>query len=655
MTKIQRITFIFALLISLLCTLSVHCAKCAQNTLNNDPVRVGILLHSPPLSFATLHSDGKIERNGLALELAQALNAKMGRSTIFYTGSHSQLDRMLALGAVDYIIVPKDGEEDTGTHFSLTTGLAMHRRLIVRSEKYNITSIESLKNNSLAILKKDIITNPISPYTKIITVDTYQTALQLLANGQVDAFLAPSCEEAIQLAVRDIRADITTAGPILDRNPIIICFLEPHTPLQIHVANALASLENEHFMEKLRRRWLESFLYQEVSFWEQHKREISITILTLFSLAFICVFVVIFMRNRIRQITEKLRISEQLYKDLFNNSPYIALVIDIEGFVYLYNTSARILKGLHDGNIKESIYSYFKLSENINILKKLLLDAAHNGHSECEMPLPMYNDINTRLFEIKAFAMPHYDENSIKICCLAIDVTNRIEMVKSERLAVIGKLAAGVAHEINNPLGIIRANAEMLKDMVEDEAIQLPLNAIQRNVDRASNITKRLMSLAVPKSTAYEKINLSDIFTECMDFLRMPLKHVQVNATKLPNNLPVYVDKLRIEQVIINLILNAVESMNNQGTLTVCGDMAQDTVRLIIHDTGRGIAKGKIGWIFDMFHTTATDGNGFGLGLFVCRYIVENHNGFLYAESEEGHGATFILELPSADSQLNLQ
>ena len=206
-----------------------------------------------------------------------------------------------------------------------------------------------------------------------------------------------------------------------------------------------------------------------------------------------------------------------------------------------------------------------------------------------------------------------------------------------------------MAHEINNPLGIIMANTDVALEETQDPALRSRLEAIQRNVERAAATTRRLLNIAMPQSINQEPQNLADILRESIAFLRPRMKNVTLDTDGLADELPLRGDRILLEQLFINLLLNALESMDNKGKLVIVGERRERDGKPVLHievqDSGHGIAPENLNRIFDPFFTTRGSG-GFGLGLFISRRIVEAHKGTLRAESEAGRGASMITEFP---------
>jgi CheY-like chemotaxis protein len=222
----------------------------------------------------------------------------------------------------------------------------------------------------------------------------------------------------------------------------------------------------------------------------------------------------------------------------------------------------------------------------------------------------------------------------------------------TSRLASVGEMAAGVAHEINNPLTGITGYAQLLMDREDvPPDIRQDLKAINEGAQRVAGIVQRL--LAFSRQTKPER-KLVDINELVESTLVLRAYHLRVNnievITKLaPDLLETVVDPGQIQQVLLNLIVNAETEMklaHGKGKLTITTKKTDNTIKICVKDNGPGIKPEAMDKIFDPFFTTREVGQGTGLGLSLCYGIVTEHNGKIYAESQPGKGATFIVELP---------
>ena len=227
----------------------------------------------------------------------------------------------------------------------------------------------------------------------------------------------------------------------------------------------------------------------------------------------------------------------------------------------------------------------------------------------------------------------------------------------SGRLASIGRLGAGVAHEINNPLAIINEKAGLMKDILlmspdshinKEKFIGL-IQAISDSVTRCKTITQRLLGFARRMDVRHEEIDLNDTIREVIEFLDKEILYRNIRLeTHLKENLPrIISDKGQLQQVFLNIINNAIDAVEDGGQIMISTELRNpDRIRVSIKDNGQGIAKEKIKHVFEPFYTTKEKGKGTGLGLSITYGIVDRLGGSIHVESEVNVGTTFHVELP---------
>jgi two-component system NtrC family sensor kinase len=227
-----------------------------------------------------------------------------------------------------------------------------------------------------------------------------------------------------------------------------------------------------------------------------------------------------------------------------------------------------------------------------------------------------------------------------------------LQLVSSEKMASLGKLAAGIAHEINNPLGgILIYSSLMIEDLPEADPKRGDLARIVQEASRCKDIVKSLLEFARQTEPKMEPTDINRAITDGLFFLEnQALFHNVHIVKKLDPFLPfIRGNASQLKQVLINIIVNAAEAMHGNGTLTITSYPSQDrkSVFLEFTDTGEGIAEENLTRIFDPFFTTKAVGKGTGLGLSTSYGIVESHGGKIRVRSKVGEGTTFTIELPT--------
>jgi PAS domain S-box-containing protein len=235
------------------------------------------------------------------------------------------------------------------------------------------------------------------------------------------------------------------------------------------------------------------------------------------------------------------------------------------------------------------------------------------------------------------------------------DVTARIrledQLQHAEKMASIGLLAAGVAHEVNTPLTGISSYTQMLKDQVKPEDLRFPLlDKIEKQTFRAAKIINNLLNFARSSTAEFELLDVNKVVLEVLSLLEHQLEKNRIRVVReLGESLaPVRGNENRLQQVFFNLILNARDAMPRGGWLTVKTHADGDAIVAEVSDTGHGISREDVKRIYDPFFTTKGGGRGTGLGLSVSYGIVQEHGGAIFVDSAPGKGTSFQVALPAA-------
>lgn len=225
-------------------------------------------------------------------------------------------------------------------------------------------------------------------------------------------------------------------------------------------------------------------------------------------------------------------------------------------------------------------------------------------------------------------------------------------LVESERLAALGRLAASIAHEVNNPLGIIKNYLTIISKSFESTPeAQKNVSIVHEEVDRIAKIVKQLLEFYRPALERQVELNVTEILTSTLDLISLKLESMGIEIVRqLDSNLYVNGSSNQLKQVFLNLILNARDVMPNGGRLTITAQKNGEFAHIIIRDTGAGISPDELPRIFEPFFTTKKE-SGTGLGLAVCHGIISSHNGIISAGNNSDGGAEFSIKLPLLRTQ----
>jgi hypothetical protein len=269
-----------------------------------------------------------------------------------------------------------------------------------------------------------------------------------------------------------------------------------------------------------------------------------------------------------------------------------------------------------------------------------------------------------RSFDLVASPMSQGVGEPNKVLLFMRDVTRekeyQVQFMQAEKMATVGVLAAGVAHEINNPLTSIlgfsdglkrrlprlesRVDPEVLEDMREY------IQTIREEGQRCQEIVQNLLTFSRPKNSPFGPVDLHRLVTDCLKIIHYRLKKCpQVNVGLDSNSVQptIYGDEAQLKQVVLNLLTNALDALSGSGRVHITIDQeGEDMVSLEVEDTGPGIDPKYLEKVFDPFFTTKPVGEGTGIGLSTCYNIVQAHSGRIYVCSEPGKGSSFRILLP---------
>jgi two-component system NtrC family sensor kinase len=231
--------------------------------------------------------------------------------------------------------------------------------------------------------------------------------------------------------------------------------------------------------------------------------------------------------------------------------------------------------------------------------------------------------------------------------------------IQSSKMAALGKMAAGIAHEINNPLAVIGEKAGWMKDLLGMEEVAKSenfqelsdaVNKIEYHVVRAKTVTHRLLGFARRMEPMAERVNINEILDESIEFLKNEARYrnIEIQANYAPDLPLTTTDQAQLQQVFLNIVNNAIDAIGKDGEITINTRPLKQNHRISIEisDNGPGIPKEVLQKIFDPFFTTKEVGKGTGLGLSISYSIIEKLGGKIMVASDEGQGTTFTIYLP---------
>jgi two-component system NtrC family sensor kinase len=367
-----------------------------------------------------------------------------------------------------------------------------------------------------------------------------------------------------------------------------------------------------------------------------------------------------------KRIENELREANEFFMNLIESSVDGIIAADMKGDIFIFNKGAEALTGYTAEEMIGKLHITKIYPEGVakDIMKKLRSPEYGGVGKFTPTQLNVVNKFEEEI-PIQLSAVLIYNGSSQEIASVGIftDLRPRLKMeqrlqethlqlVSSEKMASLGKLAAGIAHEINNPLGgILIYSSLMIEDLPEEDSKRGDLARIVQEAGRCKEIVKSLLEFARQTEPKMEPTDVNRAINDGLFFLvNQALFHNIRIVKNLDPFLPfVQGNASQLKQVFMNIIVNAAEAMHGNGTLTITTYPAPDRRRVSVEftDTGEGIPEENLTRIFDPFFTTKDVGKGTGLGLATSYGIVEDHGGKIGVRSKVGEGTTFTIELPT--------
>lgn len=359
-------------------------------------------------------------------------------------------------------------------------------------------------------------------------------------------------------------------------------------------------------------------------------------------------------------VTEQVRLSEEVRRierhlaSVVESASDIVLSTDIEGRILTWNAAAEKLSGLTVQEVRGQYFFDF-CGANLRLAVRGLFLSMKTGNQSQTTEFPLMTTKGDSILVSWVFS-PMKDDYGLTAGFVVVgrDLAERRELEKqlrqSQKLAALGVMAGGIAHEIRNPLAVCFSAAQFL--MEEDlprEFRQECTQKIQAGIQKASGIIENLLRFARPSpDTEMEEVDLKEVLVETVELIANQAKVQKIRIELSMENRAVFVRGVAglLQQVFMNLFLNAINAMPNGGVLIIVEESFENEVTIQVSDTGIGIPESDLDKIFDPFHTTSPVGKGTGLGLSICYSIVKQHLGSLHVQSLPDEGTTVTVLLP---------
>jgi signal transduction histidine kinase len=378
------------------------------------------------------------------------------------------------------------------------------------------------------------------------------------------------------------------------------------------------------------------------------------------ALGALSVYLVVSARRAIA-VQERLRVAEEIGRlrekaeRMLENVPFAVVALDEDGVISGINVAAR--EQVPPAAVGQPLARAFAQAgaDAVATLQELVQDARASGGVRRILAEPLALAGRERFFAIHAIPLAH-PVPDIRLLLVLEDVTElqvlSSQLLRAEKLATVGVLAAGIAHEVGTPLGVVRGRAELIAQKLgPDHPAGGSADVIVEEIDRISRTIQQLLDFSRVSRAPAEPVSLASVAGNVVELLAFEARTRKVQTrVDIPPGIELAANADQLKQVLVNLVLNALHACPSGGHVTIraTANPSRGTATLEIVDDGAGIPDSLVHRVFDPFFTTKKRGKGTGLGLTVAAQIVRNHGGEIDLDSEVGRGTTVVVSWPLA-------
>ncbi len=360
-----------------------------------------------------------------------------------------------------------------------------------------------------------------------------------------------------------------------------------------------------------------------------------------------------------RALESQVAETEEYLKSLIDNANDVIYTLDRDGYITFLNKMGQQVTGYQFNPNEKGHYSLYVPRRTLAKHDKYFREAINGKPQRYESAIVSFD---SRIVNVLINTTPiRRGDKVVGILGIARDITERKQMeaqlLQAGKMAAIGELASGVAHEINNPVGIISGAAEQLLFLMEHyrehpeemlEKLAKHAATIREQAARCKRITQGLLNFARKTEVKKSMVSLPKVLEETIALVgNRALSEKKSITLDVAHDIPILdADSNQLEQVFLNLINNALDAIDKDGLVVVRAAKEDDSVVVDVIDNGLGISEENLKKIFNPFFTTKAPGKGTGLGLSICFGIIQNMNGTITASSKPGTGTTFSIHLP---------
>lgn len=604
--------------------------------------------NSPPLRYVDEETG---QYQGVVVDYIRALSIELGVDIRVEPLVWEEALKSLAEGKTD--MCDMFPSEQRAKYYDFSDPIYNLRGIILTHKDENsIYSYKDLAGKKVAIPKGDygveFLKSKVDNIDFVYTSDIYN-AIKLIEKGKVDAVVGDEPVISYFVDKMGLKEELKILENYLYEKDVVFAVPKSEKTLLSIINKGINSLKQKETMVKIQQKWFGISAPVAKDNWSN---KIGLIISIFFTIVILLTYLFYswnkFLQREVDRRTEELYISKNDLQTTFDALTHLMIVLDRQCKVLNVNKAFCNLLGKKKEEILGMNFLSFCNQFNIEchncFIKKTI---SNNEHYEREVK------IKGRIYQIGTYPIEDKMKRVQKVLIMIKDITKvRIteqQLLHSSKMAAIGQLAAGVAHEIRNPLGLIRNYSYILRNILENDDIKTKkaLKIIDTSVEKASNIIDNLLNFSRISGDTWEKTNIRDLLNNILDLERKEMEKRNIRSKIIcPENMVIFINQESLKHILINLISNAIDAMCNGGKLVLECYIKEKNLHIVCSDTGIGINNEDIENIFNPFFTTKPRGKGTGLGLYITYNEVKKLGGDIRVESVLGKGTTFYLTIP---------
>lgn len=496
------------------------------------------------------------------------------------------------------------------------------------------------------------------PPQRIVQTKDIAEALELLEEGSVQAVAGDAPVLRYYLNELKHRDNYRIALDNLYRVPCALAVPKSQSDLVPVLNKAIFHLKQNHTIPKINSKWLAS----EVNSAYENTQRLKLILLFILALSFLVVYTIYMwnrsLQNLVDDKTRELKHTKNELEVTFNAIKNYIVMLDSQGRItninqaYLSKLSQTLAQMLGQNYMALPIICEFERQYD-GIIKKLL---DKNYYNEIATFKPSYDFKTSKgIYRLRLYPLEYGPYVMVRMAIMIEDITteklNEAKLTQENKMSAIGQLAAGVAHELRNPLGIMRNSTFLLQDSWDDETLRtMALESIDSAIERSSGIIDNLLSFSRKNADQTEKTGLHQLVEEVFSFFAASLKDKKIQLINKTQAFTFETNQNSLRHILMNLIQNAADALGQEGRIEVSSALEPDNLLIFVRDNGPGIPSAHAAKIFEPFYTTKEVGKGTGLGLYIVYTETEKLGGEISVESEP-QNTVFSLKLPLANGE----